>query len=215
MHWPSFCTSHSATFLLLFFVVPVYAAAQSDSEPMVDAPHLSVHHTTAIEDSTTDAEHNPESKAAHSQDKVRDRSDYGRTAIFVELLGSGGLYSVNVDRHLSGPWHLRAGYSQFDVGDFLGGLLRTVPLQVMYTAGDAPSGLELGAGVTFAWAANEFLFSQSAEPSFGAAASFTIGYRYQPEGSGFLHRIGFTPFVGYNDRVHVAPSLGISFGYAF
>jgi hypothetical protein len=46
----------------------------------------------------------------------------------------------------------------------------------------------------------------------GISASFVVGYRYQPIERGVLFRIGFTPFVGSNERF--LPSGDISFGYA-
>ncbi|MES3630942.1 MAG: hypothetical protein PPP56_12335 [Longimonas sp.] len=39
--------------------------------------------------------------------------------------------------------------------------------------------------------------------------------RYRPAEGGFLFRIGFTPFVGYNDGLRAGPFGGVSFGYAF
>lgn len=84
----------------------------------------------------------------------------------------------------------------------------------MYTVGDTPRGLELGAGVTLAWDSSETVLRQPVSPHVGAAASFSIGFRYQPDTGGFLYRACFAPLVGHTDRLQVAPVGGLRLGYA-
>lgn len=137
-------------------------------------------------------------------------SERARNAVYVELLGAGLLYSVNYDRHLIGRWHLRGGYStlgsSFTFGD--DDRAHLVPVQLAFVS-DTEGALELGAGATL------LLDGTNSDWSDTVLASFTIGYRNQPREQGFLFRIGFTPFVGYADRLIAAPGGGISFGYAF
>jgi len=37
-------------------------------------------------------------------------SDRVHNAVYLELLGAGGLYSINYDRHIAGAWGVRAGW---------------------------------------------------------------------------------------------------------
>jgi len=140
-----------------------------------------------------------------------------RNALYVELLGAGLLYSINYDRHLIGRMHGRVGYATFDFG-FASGSdnLHLVPMQFMFVS-DAEDALEIGAGVTMIvdQGRNAIRPHDSSAPSsdLRAVASLNVGYRYQPIENGFLFRIGFTPFIGYDGRF--LPFGGISFGYAF
>ena len=140
-----------------------------------------------------------------------------RNALYVELLGAGLLYSINYDRHLIGRMHARVGYATFGSGFGSGDSnLHLVPVQLMFVS-DAQDALEIGAGVTMIVdrGRNAIRPHDSSAPSSNlkAMASFSVGYRYQPIESGFLFRIGFTPFIGYDGRF--LPFGGISFGYAF
>ena len=140
-----------------------------------------------------------------------------RNALYVELLGAGLLYSINYDRHLIGRMHARVGYATFGSGFGSGdSKLHLVPMQLMFVS-DAEDALEIGAGVTMVVdrGRNAIRPHDSSAPSsdLRAVASLIIGYRYQPVENGFLFRIGFTPFIGYDGRF--LPFGGISFGYAF
>lgn len=90
-----------------------------------------------------------------------------------------------------------------------------VPVQLTFVSSTTHA-FELGAGATFMkddGRSGLELDSRSETSDSEIAASFVVGYRYQPIENGFLFRIGFTPFVGSNGRF--LPSGGISFGYAF
>lgn len=143
-------------------------------------------------------------------------TDRIRNAVYLELLGAGGLYSINYDRHIAGAWGVRAGYSQ--VGAWMAlrdGTIRTMPVHFVYTPSASRSGLELGAGAMFYWDDSDSFLGWQVSDEFRVSASFNVGYRYQPAEGGFLFRIGFTPFVGYNDGLRAGPFGGVSFGYAF
>ena len=142
-------------------------------------------------------------------------SEPARNALYVELGGAGVFYSINYDRHLVGRLHLRGGYATLSNNYWLNGRVHMVPVQLTFVS-NATHGLELGAGATFVkdnGASGLELDSKHETSDSEIAASFVVGYRYQPIENGFLFRIGFTPFVGSNGRF--IPSGGISFGYAF
>ena len=144
-------------------------------------------------------------------------SERAQNAVYIELGGAGLLYSVNYDRHVFGRWHLRAGYSTLGSDFWFGDNGRThlVPLQFVFVS-QTEHAFELGAGLTLVWQSNDPDPLGQPTSDFGAMIpSFTAGYRYQPRDQGFLFRIGFTPFVGYDNTLRILPYGGISFGYAF
>lgn len=125
----------------------------------------------------------------------------GRTAAYVELLGNGVFYSLNVDyRSNSTNCGVRAG-----IGSLRDAL--TAPAMFYCLYGTKHS-LELGAGVGI----YDF---DGVWVDGGLWGTATIGYRYQPA-EGFLFRIGFTPIVrpGGEGRQFL-PWGGLSFGVTF
>ncbi|WP_141491502.1 hypothetical protein [Longimonas halophila] len=152
---------------------------------------------------------------AVSDSTARAAAEPARNALYVELGGAGLLYSINYDRHLVGRLHLRGGYATL-MSDFLfNGRAHMVPVQLAFVS-NTTHGLELGAGATLVRGNGPSGLrphNTDDTSTSGIAASFVVGYRYQPIERGFLFRIGFTPFVGSNGRF--VPSGGISFGYAF
>lgn len=143
--------------------------------------------------------------------------------VYAELLGSGATYSVNYERHISGRWSGRIGYSQAGLNTYYSerdGRVYSVPVTFSYLTGARASGLELGAGATMLW-------DTSTTESFGPLefevestrrllATAIVGYRYQPEEQGVLFRVGFTPFLGVrNGTLQALPWGGVSLGYVF
>lgn len=138
-----------------------------------------------------------------------------RNALYVELGGAGLLYSINYDRHLVGRLHLRGGYATLKSNFLFNGRVHMVPVQLAFVS-NTTHALELGAGATLVkdnGTSGLQPYNTNETGTSRIAASFVVGYRYQPIERGFLFRIGFTPFVGYNGRF--LPFGGISFGYAF
>ena len=116
--------------------------------------------------------------------------------IYLELLGSGGIYSINYDRLFTPNIGGRIGFSyfSFDADNLL--LSTTIylfPVSFNYFIGNGNSKLELGAGMTIITGNYDWLGLKGS----GSAvfANFNIGYRYQPVDGGFLFRIGFTPWI--------------------
>lgn len=140
-----------------------------------------------------------------------------KNSAFLELLGNGGLFSVNYERNLVPNISFRLGFGSWTSGSFLGGpstKVTTIPVMLNYITGQRKSHFELSGG---------FLFGNKREngvsDSIFDLTSF-CGYRYQALGNGLLFRIGLASFwsldnsANYPDKDFiVAP--GISLGYHF
>lgn len=146
-------------------------------------------------------------------------------SVFLEVLGNGGLYSVNYDRKLSDHAALRIGVGAWAADDlFLGGEARkelvTVPVAASWLFGTGRGRLEVGAGVLLGRQTQDVPFEDGSTSSAFASLTGTIGYRYQPAAPGFIFRAGFTPFLGLGgDEAYpesgFMPSIGLSGGYTF
>jgi hypothetical protein len=141
-----------------------------------------------------------------------------RNAAYLELLGNGGLFSLNYERLVSEHAAVRVAASNWSAGDLWGGTsaVTTALLMASHLNGEGSHKAELGAGI--------LIGHRSAPPtSAGDFATLTgvIGYRYQSRSGGRVVRAGFTPFLGLTGGVSAypdpgfLPSVGISLGYAF
>jgi hypothetical protein len=145
----------------------------------------------------------------------------GQNAVFVELLGSGLVYSINYERILATvPVGLRAGASFFTykVSQAMGSgnlTLATFPLLASYYLGVACHKLELGLGATFLYsvASSDANGIQYGDSGLGVAASGVVGYRYLPDVRGVTFGAGFTPLV--RPGKPFLPWGGVNVGYAF
>jgi hypothetical protein len=156
---------------------------------------------------------------AHAQESTPVPADrLARNSIYVELLGSGILYSINYDRRFTDRVSGRAGAmligAKSEEGEQVSVAL--VPVMANYLAGHGSHRLEVGAGPVFAYAGARLDVDQFEGfedlSAFGLFGGATLGYRYQPLRGGFTFRVGFTPLFASGA---VAPTGGISFGYAF
>lgn len=147
-----------------------------------------------------------------------ERSDFARSAIYVEVLGQGILYSVNYDHRISQHFSLRAGYSHWSMPFvFIDKLTFTgFPIMLNYLTGEGTGHLELGIGLmptTVSLHGREWFFGTQQEASGSIVlGTATIGYRSQSQDGGFVFRIGVTPIFTFKE---VLPSGGISLGFAF
>ena len=144
-----------------------------------------------------------------------------RNAVYLELLGSGGLYSFNYEREVADNLLARVGFGSWTSTSFWSDVetsFTTVPVTLAAVLGRGHHRLELGGGVTFGHRdRDEF----AGESDGFVSLTGLVGYRYDKAGRGFLFRAGATPFIGLGDE-DVAypdkgffPSLGLSFGYRF
>jgi len=152
----------------------------------------------------------------YGQDTVAPARD---NAAYVELLGSGGLYSVNYERALTPSVRVRVGAAAWTAESFWSDAktrLRTFPLMLHVVPGRGSHRLEAGIGVLPGYRDHDF----------GASGGFvsliaSVGYRYEPPQRRFIFRTGFTPFYGFGEPsiaypdTGFLPSLGLSFGARF
>jgi hypothetical protein len=147
---------------------------------------------------------------AHSQ---------SNNAVYFEILGNGGLYSLNYDHSLNVDLKLRLGAAYSHISDrYIGdnGLeVYSVPLLISYLKGANKHKLEVSGGGLFGIEnyhsdhGGEFILNLTA----------FAGYRYEAT-KGFLFRVGITPFynvVGNPNYIidGFFVSGGISLGYHF
>lgn len=149
-----------------------------------------------------------------------DSTSFCPSAIYVEVLGQGVLYTVNYDHRLTQNISLRAGFTSWSVpfALFAVGELKFTgfPVMVNYLSGEETGHLELGVGVipaTLSFQGREIFFGTEVNGTetmvLGTA---TFGYRAQPRDGGFVFRIGMTPLFTFKE---VQIWGGLSLGYAF
>ena len=139
-----------------------------------------------------------------------------KNAIYFELFGNGGLYSINYERNIHRNIYCRIGYSSFQTSDIIDrvntGRITTVPVLVSFLSGHIKHHFEIGGGL---------LLGKKREGTVSNPicdiTSF-IGYRYQALLKGFLFRAGITPLVSVTDANYPDSfmiSAGVSIGYHF
>jgi hypothetical protein len=155
----------------------------------------------------------------------------GRTAknaLYVELGGNGGIYSVNYERFLIDDGAVRLGLMYMSIGVSAGsGMNRassgatwlSVPLMFnYYGVGSENHKIELGGGLVFMhMSAGVSTFDATAKASgLLTVGTASIGYRYAPAAGGINFKIAFTPlFFFASDAGAFLPWAGLSFGYGF
>jgi len=146
-----------------------------------------------------------------------------RNAVFLELLGNGGVYSINYERMVNDRLGIHLGYGVWSSPLFFQGTppnrYQSVPVSVSYLFGSGERKLEIGGGVTF----GRGMFDRGSGGRDFSFRSLTavVGYRSQPRRRGYLFRAGLTPFYSFEDGEEAYPdpgftfSAGVSFGYRF
>lgn len=151
------------------------------------------------------------------KEKEEKKSAYAK-ATFIELLGSGGIGSINADirfkkNHQDG-FGARAG---FGLGELFAsdlsansGRYYSIPLGINYLIGKRRNSLELGTVIT-----PEFTFRKVLNgPQLAALGFINLGYRFQPLKEGLVFRAGWQPF--YSTKSGLFPTfIGASIGYGF
>ncbi|CAN5598023.1 hypothetical protein BH23BAC1_BH23BAC1_19560 [soil metagenome] len=153
-------------------------------------------------------------------------SNFSRNNAYLELLGNGGLYSINYERIVVQNFALRLGFGAWkSIGLFGAGdkSFVTVPILGNFLFGKKNSKFEVGAGFLFG---REKEYSTSFNPNSNKSSSIfnltgVIGYRYQPSTAGLMFRVGLTPFYALTGGEDAYPesgltlSGGLSIGYNF
>lgn len=125
-----------------------------------------------------------------------------RNTLYLELGGSGALYSVNYDRILKNK---KRGMTSFSIGTTYWGKIdysdgRTdigIPVSYNYLIGKKNNHLELGIGLTILYSRvlNNYLDAKEDQKGISSIFSLKCGYRYQKPTGGFLFRATFTPLL--------------------
>jgi hypothetical protein len=151
-------------------------------------------------------------------------ADLAKNAFYVELGGSGVIYSINYER-MFGDMSMRAGFSYLSVSSSAtaGGATGSakvsatgIPVTMSYLGIGGNNKLELGGGVLFEKFSGQASWGIGQDVRAGAfvpMATFILGYRYQPAHGGFNFRLAFTPV--YHPDVGFYPWGGLSFGVGF
>lgn len=137
-------------------------------------------------------------------------------AVYLELLGHGGLYSFNYERVLQPRVHGRVGVSLFSAsavdaeGTAANADVVLAPLTASYLRGGTHH-LELGGGGLLGYASAEVEdVGGGSGVLFGVAG--LAGYRYQRPEGGLLLRLAYTPLLSGGT---FSNWFGLALGYAF
>lgn len=142
-------------------------------------------------------------------------------AVYLELLGNGGLFSLNYERAVRPAVRVRIGAAAWTAESFWSDAttrIRTFPLMLHVLPGGGAHHLEAAIGLLPGHRGRDRHAGQS-----GPFVSLIglIGYRYEPPGGRFVFRTGVTPFYGLGDPAVAypdegfLPSIGVSFGARF
>jgi hypothetical protein len=139
-------------------------------------------------------------------------------SLYLELGGSGLLWSANYDRMFGEYLSLRVGVEglEFDPLCDCKSFFFVVPVTASALVGPGAHKLELGLGATTFIGTTD---STGYRPTPTVWATGVFGYRYAPKQSGFMFRATFTPVFGYLSSRGAQPIAfpwgGISVGYQF
>lgn len=149
-------------------------------------------------------------------------------ALYAELGGQGGFYTINYERFIRPDMGIRVGFGAISVSatasdgmstSTAGATFAAAPVMFDYLGIHSGNhALELGGGVDMMYFSGD-----STVPGGSAMASglvpvptATIGYRYSSPTGGFVFRAGYTPlFFITTTQKSVMHWGGLSFGYRF
>ena len=149
-------------------------------------------------------------------------------ALYVELGGNGGFYTVNYERFLRRDASVRVGLMYMSISASAGSGMdsasanvtwTSIPLMFQYLGVAAGShALELGGGVNMMYMSGNASTFDSTASSSGVipVGTATLGYRYSDPTGGFVFRAGYTPLFFVTTEVKdIFHWGGLSFGYRF
>lgn len=158
----------------------------------------------------------PSISSAQPSDATSTETPLARNLVYGELLGAGGLYSLNYERRFAKQWTARIGFSAYSgeselrTNDSVTLVLVPVMINVLLPGGS--HNLELGAGPVFGYAsARSDEFGELSGAGIGNVSA-NIAYRYQPVDGGFTFRAGLLPnYSGETTNLWLSLGLGYSF----
>jgi len=157
---------------------------------------------------------------------------FAKNAIYAELAGNGGFYTINYERFLREDASIRVGAMYMSISVSAGsgqnmaesnGTWMTFPVLFEYTGIHAgPHALNLGAGLDFFYFSGSAGTFEATASSSGMlpAATLDIGYRYGNPKGGFVFKAAYTPFAFVTAETQtfsqkVQHWAGLSFGWRF
>lgn len=156
-----------------------------------------------------------------------DTSIAGRfvTAFYFEAAGNGMAASINIEEKFLNVATLRVGVGGFgrvevhtrESSNATYNSYIWKPVFVFsssYLLFGPEKFLELGLGVTIQPPSTQGYAPYIPDNTEAILPTMTIGYRYHPIESGFMFRVGFTPFIAPN-LSEISPYGGISVGHTF
>ncbi len=133
----------------------------------------------------------------------------GRKSVYLEIAGSGGLGSINYERHFSKKknteftWRVGLSLAPIDKNNGTGVVC---PIMVNSLIGKNSHKLELGLGQGI---------TITTKGSFFVLTTPAIGYRYQTETKRWFYRVTYTPLISYLVDFQIQHWGGVSIGYTF
>lgn len=132
-----------------------------------------------------------------------------RKSIYFELAGSGGLGSINYEKHFFNKnkvdltWRLGLSFAPIDKNNGFG---LVFPVMVNALIGKKAHKLELGIGQGI---------TLTTKGSFFILTPLVLGYRFQKPEKNIFYRITYTPLISYLVDFQYQNWGGISIGYRF
>ncbi len=160
--------------------------------------------------------YSPLEAQAQTRGRVATSAPIAKNFVHGELLGSGGLYSLNYERRFAQRWTVRVGFSAYNgepevfEDDYVTLVLFPVMVNALIPGGN--HNLELGAGPVLGYASARSQDYGSLDEFGIGNVSANIAYRYQPTSGGFSFRAGILPNYS-GDSINIWPSLSV--GYTF
>ena len=142
-----------------------------------------------------------------STDLAAQQVPLARNRTYVEVLGTGIVYSLNYERDVANALSVRVGTG----GLWVEGVTYLVGLSgVCWRLGTQRHSALLGVNVALIWLKDVWVISEDQEVD--GYAGLTLGYRFQPAPRGLFLQVAFTPIA--NDHAF-APWGGLGLGWAF
>lgn len=144
--------------------------------------------------------------------QAEETCNVANNAIYLELGGNAGIYSINYERFFDNDWGLRLGIGGF-AADGDSAVIAPLMVEKLWGNPDSPHKFETGLGIAFASTQhNNYYHHHSYRNTSSVIGTATLGYRYMPQTRGMLFKAGFTPLFGPGGFL---PWAGLSVGYAF
>jgi hypothetical protein len=145
--------------------------------------------------------------AAFSADLAAQEGPPARNRTYVEVLGTGIVYSLNYERDVADALSVRVGTG----GLWVEGVTYLVGLSgVTWRLGTQRHAALVGVNVALIWLQDVWVISEDQQVE--GYAGLTLGYRFQPSRRGFFLQAAFTPIASDHG---FAPWGGLGLGWAF